>query len=120
MDNSSTIFPLGIPTERSPATTTTDPIVTMGLAELRDHARQLAKRLDRQGAALAALTEIVRELARETEPELLSRLQTTIERQRQAAVARACEQCGRRLAAKKLKCMYCGALTPASSVADLL
>jgi hypothetical protein len=120
MDNSSSIFPLGIPQEPSPATTTTDPIVKMGLAELRDHARQLEKRLDRQGAALAALTEMLHELAHATESELLSRLQATIERQRQAADARACEQCGRRLGARKLKCIYCGAVAPASSVSDLL
>ena len=97
----------------------TDHIMKMDLAALRDHARQLEKRLDRYALAFAATTELIRQTTGESEEEILARFKT-IMNEKATAPLRTCEQCGRTIGAKKTSCMYCGAVAKVDSVSDLL
>src|SRR4051812_11237602 len=88
-----------------------DPNVRMDLAALRDMVRQQERRLDREAAVIAALADVIRELAGTSAEELLSRLRTGIA-DRQAAPPRQCPGCGRTLGAKQPRCIYCGTPAP--------
>jgi hypothetical protein len=88
-------------------------------AHLRDRVRDLERRLDVQTGVIAALADVLREVAGAADAELLARVQAAMAA-RQAAPARTCEKCGRPLGWKRPQCVYCEAQAPPRSVADLL
>ena len=95
------------------------PATRREVAELRTHVRSLERRVERETAVVAALSDVLLELLGHDRGDFLNRVREALVRQPDPR-GRKCHRCGQPVPVRAHRCIYCEADRSVEGLTDLL
>jgi hypothetical protein len=89
------------------------------VAEFRTHVRSLERRVERETAVVAALSDVLSELLGRDRTEFMNRVREALARQPDPRDKK-CSKCGQPVPVRSHRCIYCEADRSVESLTDLL